>query len=215
MAGAAAIYSIVIAHQALRLEREKYDESKKVAIRVELREEAELKPADEGDVLKPVHFIGMHAYNDGAVPVRLTEAWLEVGPENSPFPVMSESITPGKSILVEPYDSKMIAYDCGALAKRAAEINELSGTTDLNGYFRDSFQRKHRNAEPLEFDINMFYRRGSIVEDPFMYMDYACADCKINKNINCSVAEILKKQQELRDEVTEPPADADPLQQQE
>ena len=166
-AGGAAIYSLVIANKALGFEKDKWDESKKLALRVELRHDIEFAAPDEGkEGVRLVSVIGMYAYNEGSVPVRLTQGWLELGPTRSPFPIMSEYIAPCMSITVEPFDAKRITYNCGTLAKMAAEKNGLTGEIEINGFFYDSFRREYRNVEPLRFSIDMFYRDGVVIEDP-------------------------------------------------
>jgi hypothetical protein len=196
MAGGAAIYSLVISHRALGFEKKKWEDSKQVALRVELRQEIEWKMADDGESIMNVGVIALYATNEGSVPIRLTQAWLELGTERSPFPIMSEFVGPCMTATVEPNDSKRIVYGCGILAKRAVEVNKYSGSIDVNAFLYDSLRREYRNTDPLIMNLDMFYRNGTVIEDPFSYMKYTCSECKVFKNVPVAASEILKKQQE-------------------
>jgi hypothetical protein len=212
MAGGAAIYSLVISHRALGFEKKKWEESKQRSLRVELRHDVEIQAPDEGqEGIKIVSVVGMYAFNEGAVPVRLTQGWLQFGPDNSPFPIMSEYIAPCMTITVEPNDGKRITYSCGTLAKMAAEKYGYAGTIDINGYFYDSHRRVYRNTEPMKLDIDMFYRDGVAVEDPLSYVKFAdCPDCGSQKRLLAvpPLSEII----EMKEQAKKKPPDEEPQQ---
>lgn len=167
IAGGAAIYSIVISHRALSFEKGKYDESKKLEMRVALRHELQIEPADEGEEgIKLISIVTMTAFNEGSVPVRLTQAWLELGPDRTGWPVMSEYFAPCDYLVVEPNDSQRVVCKCATLAQWMNDKLGLSGIVEINGYFYDSFRRVYRNVEPMEINIDMFWKDGVVKEDP-------------------------------------------------
>lgn len=212
MAGGAAIYSLVISHRALRFEKEKWEESKKVKIRVELRHDLEVgPPADDDGKVKITSVVTMRAYNEGSVPVRLTQGWFQVGPEKKGSPALSEYFDPNSQITVQPNDSQKVSCTCAELAKRAIGLGIEKGRVEINGYFYDSFRRVYRNEQPYFLNVEMFYKDGTYIEDPLTYVAYAnCPDCGSECLKIPSVDEIIQQQADKKTVTEQPPEEEPP-----
>lgn len=165
MAGGAAIYSLVISHRALNFEKEKWEESKQVKIRVGLRHELKAEPGED-DEARLVSVISMTAYNEGSVDVRLVHAYLEIGPDRYPWILMTEFEAPCKFLLVQPNDSRTVSAKCAPIAKWLHDNLGYTGDVEVHGFFYDSLRRVYTTTEPQYMRIEMFYRDGVVIEDP-------------------------------------------------
>lgn len=195
--GVAGVYSIVISHRALGFEKKKYEESKLVKLRVELRHDLQVEPPEENnDEVRLVSVVTMRAYNEGAMPIRLTQGWFQVGPERKGLPALSEYFNPDSYLTVEPNDSQKVECRCVDLARRAHGMG-LEGEVEINGYFYDSLRNVYRNDEPYCLQVDMFYKNGEYVEDPLTYAESVkCPDCGYTRILCPPVVEIVKRKQE-------------------